>query len=639
MTRRLLLPLSYTVIGLLAFASILHVCFLGDDWMFLDLISRAKNALVVFAPLNARFTRPLIVLVYYFNYRHFGLWTFPAHLIVVLLHIFDAWLVSVFVMRLMPRPNQLAAAGAGLIFLLFAGHSEAISWVAGMADAAIVPFIVGSLLLLDRAIAGDRPWSRMVPAWLVGSAGFLAKETALLLPAFALVYGILPLHRAPLRQRVQRTVVFVGGLVVVCGAYWLFRNARFGSSLAAYSGMGTSEGQRVAIARMFLLRAFVPPGRIAVTLWAHWLDVLLFAALAAATLWAALRERDARPGLAFLVLALFIALGPAFPLSISLVNTLTERYVYLATVFSCALVAWLIVRLAPNALLAAVALLLVAGVQWHYLARVNQSWRHGGEVFRLTVDGILQTARAHPPTQTSTLLLLNAPDTIDRAYVDGAGMTIAVRLMSAAAGESEPHVRIAAMIDTPTAAEAVAVHREGHMFGVQLGPGTLVDGWLRDTDEYSILQREPHAFAVDVKPSPRRTIVAYTSSRHVDVAAVLDAIPFGFVDLPKPPLASCEGETLRFSGWALDAEPGVVVEIVDGDNGAPRVIGTAQWKGGVRPDVAALFQGYPLADRAAWDYELPCSIVPRDRDFQVRVIARDSAGQEAELGVRTIRHP
>jgi len=622
-------------IGLVAFASILQVGFLGDDWMFLDLIERANSPWVIFAPLNARFTRPLVVVVYYLNYQLFGLWPFPAHLVVVLLHILNACLVYVFTLRVMPRPNQVAAAGAGLIFLLFAGHSEAISWVAGMADAAVVPFILGALLLLDRAIAADRPWAPMALAWLVGAAGLLAKETALLLPAFALLYGLLPLHSAPWRRRLTRTLLFVAGLAVVCAAYWLFRNARFGSSLAAYSGMGTSEGQRLAIARMFLLRTLVPPGRIAVALWARRLDVLLFAGIGAATLWIAIRDRDARPGLAFLAGGLFIALAPAFPLSISLVNTLTERYVYLPTVFSCALVAWLIVRLAPHAALAAAALVLVAAVQWHYLIRANQSWRHGDEVFRSIVDGVIAQTRAHPPAATTTVLLLNAPDTIDRPYVDGAGIAIAVRLMTAAAHAPEPHLRIAAMVDSPTGDEPVTVHREGQTIDVQLGPGTLVDGWLRNGDEYSVLRRGPHAFALELKPSPRRTVVAYTTRRHIETLAVLGGVPFGFVDLPAAPRASCDGPAVRLSGWALDDEPGVSVVVAREDDAT--VVGTASWKSGTRPDVESLFRGYPAADRAGWDFELPCSLVPAAGTLPLRVVARDTAGQQVTLGRRTLR--
>ena len=128
----LLLAGAWLVLGVAAYRSTLAVGFLGDDWMFLDLVSRAHGLSVLFAPLNFRYTRPLIVLVYYLNFHGFGLWPVPAHLVVVLLHVFNAWLVSALVLRLAPPPNRLMAAGAGLLFLLFAGHSEAVAWTAGM---------------------------------------------------------------------------------------------------------------------------------------------------------------------------------------------------------------------------------------------------------------------------------------------------------------------------------------------------------------------------------------------------------------------------------------------------------------------------------------------------------------------------
>ena len=641
MSRRLFLSLAavaYVAAGLAAFAPILHVGFMGDDWMFLDVVAKAKSALVAFVPLNARFTRPLVVLVYYFNYHHFGLWPFPAHLALVLLHIFNAWLVCLFVLRLAPPPNRLAAGGAGLVFLLFAGHSEAVSWVAGMADAAIVPFIVGSLMLFDRALDAPRPAPWFLAGWLAGASGLLAKETAMVLPALALAYGIVPLHGRPWRPRLARTAMFAGGLALVCVAYWVFRTTRFGSSLGAYAGMGTSEGQRIAIARMFLLRTFVPPGRIAVTLWAHYLDLVLFAVLASAAAFVAVRDRRSGPGLAFLAMAMFLALGPAFPLSISLVSTLTERYVYLATVFSSALVAWLIVRIVRPPLLAALVIVLVAGLQWHDLARSNRSWIRGDEVFRSAVSGLIALAQTHGPLGASTIVLLNMPDTIERPYVDGAGVFSALRLMNPGIPEPEAHVRLVAMHDSPTGDEHVQVQQSGRRFTVDLGRDTLVDGWLRDTGDYTVLQREPHRFTIDLAPMPRRALVATVSSREVRLVTELDGTPFGFIDVP-PGDAVCDMPTLRLAGWALDDEDGVDVVVEREDSRTPgrwAALGAAEWRTGTRPDVTALFAGYPSAARAEWGYALPCAAV-RSGPLRIRVVARDRGGQRIELGTRTVR--
>lgn len=284
----------YLVTGLLAFATVLSVGFLGDDWFFLDVIAKADNALVSFAVFNARFTRPIVAFTYYLNYRYFGLWPVPAHLAAVLLHVFNAWLVCVLTLRLAPRPRRLMGFGAGLIFLLFAGHSEAVAWVAGMADAAVVPFLIGALLLFDRALDAGKPGRWMASGWIVGACGLLGKETAMVLPALAGAFGMSVLHAENWRRRLTRTAIFAGGAALVCAGYWLFRAYRFGSALGAYSGMGTSEGQRIGVARMFILRTFVPPGRVAVYLWVHHLDLVLLAAVATAAGIVAFRDSQSR---------------------------------------------------------------------------------------------------------------------------------------------------------------------------------------------------------------------------------------------------------------------------------------------------------------------------------------------------------
>ena len=400
--------------------------------------------------------------------------------------------------------------------------------------------------------------------------------------------------------------------------------------------MGTSEGQRVAIARMFVLRTLLPPGRIAVGLWTHHLDLVLFAAAAAILVFVATRRREDGARLAFLVAALFVALGPSLPLSISLVNTLSERYVYLATVFSCALVAWAFVRLTPLPGVGFAGVVLLSLFQWHYLMRANDGWRRGDEVFRLVVDGVLAVSRQWPPGTTTTLLL-NAPDTIDRPHVDGAGMLVAIHLMTAAHGTPEPHVRIVAMVDSSTGRDTVNVRQNGRRLDVDLGAGVLIDGWCADQPEFSVIRCEPHAFAIAAKPVPRRLLVAYTSAAGVRPVATIGGVPFGFVDLPVETVARCQGDALRISGWALDDDPNVSVRIEADSRGERSTVGTAEWRRGTRPDVTGGFGDYPDAERAEWNYSLPCSSVPMFGVLTVHAIAYDSGGQEVELGTRIIK--
>ena len=634
---------AYLVIGLAAFAPILHAGFMADDWFFIDVVSKADNAMVAFVAWGGRFIRPLVTLTYYLSYRRFGLSPFPLHLTLVLLHVLNTWLVSVLVLRVAPAPNRLLAFGAGLIFLLFAGHSEAVAWVAGMADTALAPFLIVALLLFDRALDDPRPARWLLLAWIVGACGLFAKETAMILPALAAAYGVLAVRPPEAsRTRLARTAIFVAGALAIFGAYWGFRTYRFGSALGAYNALGTSEGQRIAIARMFFLRAFVPPGRIAAYLWVHYLDLLVLGGLAVAVAIAGWRDRPGRRGLAFVVAGLVIALGPALPLSISLATTLTERYLYVATVFSCILMAWVIVRVVRPPALAAVLLAGAAAVQWHYLARSNRTWIEGYDVFHGVVSGVTGIATEHAPIDRTVIVLLNMPDAIDRAGLDGGAAAVALRLMKPGIDAPEAHLRIVALHDRAPGGGAVRVERAGLRFTVDVGQDTLVPAWLRDTDDYSVVERATHRFTVLLKPGVRRALVASWSEGRVQVVAQIEGtgLPFGSVDLPAAD-ATCSSPTVRFAGWALDDEDGVEVFVErDEGSGSWSRLGTAEWRTGTRPDVAAAFHGFQSTDRAEWNYWVPCAgagAVPLPA--RIRVVARDRGGRQTDLGTRTIRNP
>jgi hypothetical protein len=635
----LLLAAAWLVLGFAAYWSILAVGFLGDDWMFLDLVSRAHDLSVLFAPLNFRYTRPLIVLVYYLNFHWFGLWPVPAHVVVVLLHIFNAWLVSALVLRLAPPPNRLMAAGAGLLFLLFAGHSEAVAWTAGMADAAIVPFLVGSLLLFDRALEAQRPAAGTIASWMVGLAGLLAKETtALVLPALVLCYGLMPRAGMAHRRRLLRTAALLLLIATSCALYLYVRTLRFGPMVTAMTGMGTSEGQRVLVGRMFFVRAFIPPGRRAYELWLYGWDMALAGAvLAAAIVVGALYKRD-RARLAFVLAAFIIAIAPALPFSISITTTLTERYLYLTTVFSTVIVAWLVVRLLPLRGAAAVVLAVLAAGQWVYLARSNATWVRGDQVFRSVVSGVASIA-GRQQMQKSTIVLLDVPDTIYRGCVVAAGLPIALRLQQALTDPAS-QLRMVAVFDAPPRESAVAVQGSGSVFTVDLGSGRLIEPPClgRTTPEYTAISGDPHHLDVRLQRMTRRAIVVYASNDDVRVAGLVDASPFGFVDLPAGDV-ECGAGGVRLAGWALDDEEGLEVRVEQRSTAASpsspgpdwKAIGPAHWAGGPRPDVAAQFPGYGDGHDPAWEFRLACAAV------DVRVVARDRAGQETILGVRTVR--
>ena len=609
--------------------------FLGDDWFYFDVIARADNALVSFAVYNERFTRPLVAFIYYLTFRYFGLSPVPGHIVSVLLHVFNAWLVTVLVLRLAPRPNRLIAAGAGSIFLVFAGHSEAIAWLAGLADAVIVPFFVATLLLLDRVLDNPRPARAMCLGWIVAASAFLAKETAMITPALAAVYAASRLEGPHLRRQLSRTIIFVTGVVIICGAYWMFRTYRFGSALGAYADMGTSEGHRIAIGRMFLLRTFVPPGRVAVYLWTHYLDLLIFMGIAAAVCLVVWRDRASWRGLAFAIAALGVALAPVLPLSISLTSTLSERYLYPATVFSAILTAWIIVRLLQPRLLAVATLVLVAAGNVFYLQRSNRTWVEEDAIFRSVVSGLRQLVSQHGPPARSVFFLLNMPDTIERPFVDGGSVWSALRHTLPEWPQADMHVRVVAMHTGRTAADGRVTTQSGR-FTVDVGDNTIVPEWLRDTEAYAVVSRSTNSFTIEMKPSVRRAVVGYWAGGEVRFLSEIPptGLPFGSVDLP-PADPVCQG-SLRFAGWALD-ETGPVTVMVSRQepDGSWSPVGQIGQPSGARADVTAAFYDFASSDRAGWDYSMPCDALGSS-PTAVRVVAADAQGNTTVIGTRVV---
>src|SRR5262249_58081834 len=138
------------------------------------------------------------------------------------------------------------------------------------------------------------------------------------------------------------------------------------------------------------------------------------------------------------------------------------------------------------------------------------------------------------------------------------------------------------------------------------------------------------------QPAPHPLQVLYTSAGHVRTAAVLPATPIGSLDVPAEG-AVCTGNSVRFSGWALDEDPGVEITLERVTGAEASVLGTATWRTGTRPDVTNTYRDLPDADRAEWNYLLPCAVV-RAAGGQVdaRASAVDRRGARTERGARTV---
>jgi hypothetical protein len=632
---------TYAIVAVLAYWYSLRAFFVSDDFEFLSIVASARSWLVIFEPLVGRYVRPLVVLTYYVCYRIFGLAAWPYHLASLLTHLAATCLVYLVGLRLFAGPQaRFLAFLSGLLFLVFSGHSEAVAWPAGIADPILTVFLLISFLCYLRASEPQAPGRFVVLAFVAMLGAVLAKEAWVTYPGIVLAHALLLGSAEPrARRRAAILVAATGATVIV---YLAMRQFVFGSITGGYSGLGTSFGTSLWFAevRAFVLRSFVPSGTWAVRIWRR-LDLIVWPLIAGILLWR-IRGRDGRVVL-FTAVATILALLPVLPLTISVSTTESERFTYLATVFSCLLVVG-----ATAAVLRQRALVIVAcGVLmlWHgiVLARNTVRWHEAGEMAHAIIDTYATTVRLRDPGNRQMIFLLNLPDNLMGAYVYRRGFYPAVQLFAPdVAATSGRLVQIASnsfsSLDGRTAASRMSPNR----FALDVAPGRFLQTEISSSMWYRTVSLDPASLTVEFTDSIKSALVLHTTAGRIHYVGTAQSkgLPFGFVDTP-PGNAVCDAAALRLSGWALDDSAVARVEIATAGIDGVTSLGEAVWDADARPDVASLLPWFPNSRRAGWHFVLPCAAVRRAGDHEVRVeiTAIDSDAQGALLGTRLVTTP
>jgi tetratricopeptide (TPR) repeat protein len=301
--------------------------------------------------LKGNYYRPIFVLWLFLNYQLFGLNPMWWHLTTVLMHLGATAMVFFFTRKLLRDgdPALLAAA----LFGLHPVHIEAAAWVSGVTESLHAVLFLGTLLGYMRAR------ERRSPAWLAASLALyvvtmLSKETALVLPAFVLLYEWLyrPGQAAttpPLGQRLRSALLFVSPYVLLSLLYIALRI----HVLQGFSHPLTQVSFWVDLLTFpsllwFYVRLLVYPTGLSVlyeTPYVTGFDLRYFllptlgVAAIACGLWCWWR-RTRRQEVAFASLLLIIPLLPLFNLSIFQPGDIAhDRYLYLPSIGFCILVA------------------------------------------------------------------------------------------------------------------------------------------------------------------------------------------------------------------------------------------------------------------------------------------------------------
>ncbi|MFC2146815.1 hypothetical protein ACFLRT_05570, partial [Acidobacteriota bacterium] len=134
----------------------------------------------------------------------------------------------------------------------------------------------------------------------------------------------------------------------------------------------------------------------------------------------------------------------------------------------------------------------------------------------------------------------------------------------------------------------------------------------------------------DVENSPQ-TAAVYLTVKNSN----RDEEPFGIFATPEDGLTGVAG-SIAVTGWVLDDTCVESVKIYrQVNNGELSYIGDAVFVEGARPDVEQAYPDHPNNSRAGWGYMMLTNFLP-DGQLVLKAIAKDTSGQQVELGTKTI---
>src|SRR5687768_5130230 len=275
--RPLVVMFTLTVAALAVYWRAWSTCPVSDDFYFIGQVAPASSIVVAYEPLLGMFVRPAVVAMFYVAYHAGGLSPWLYHLLTLLPHVGASLFLYLSLERLAGPAERRWAFLAALLFVVFAGHSEAVAFPAGFADPAVAAGLMAAFYCYLRALDAAAP-----ARWLAGFvAGMVvaahAKEAWVMFP------GILIAHRltlgVPLAAR-RRAMAAIGVATALVAAYLGLRIVLFGGVATGMTVVGSTlqSGEFLDQQRAFLLRCFAPGGSLTANLWLSGRDVLVWPA-------------------------------------------------------------------------------------------------------------------------------------------------------------------------------------------------------------------------------------------------------------------------------------------------------------------------------------------------------------------------
>lgn len=408
---RVLLVFLFVALGALVYAPALGAFFVSDDFQLIK--SVADGGPFGLWTFRSGFFRPLVSLSLFLDHALWGLRAAPWHATNLLLHIVNALLVTMFASQLWSgftgrTDGARVGAIAGLLFLLHGSHSESVAWVSGRTDLLAALF---ALLCLNATLAHRhaRNGCYAVAALLACALALGCKESAATLPLIALAVGLIPDAQGQSGARGRWLLHAV--LLALLPAYVFVRAAFVGAMVGGYGAAAhlAPEPARLAAAlASYAFRAAAPAIAGGVFGILAWVSL----ALTGVALIAGFARAECRGRSLFMAFAVCfgLSLAPAAMLGASFFDSQGERFLYIPTIFSSILLAYVLAHLRGRALAHAIAAALVA-IGGIAAFRSATNWRAAGDLSASIIRQLDSADEGKP------IAIVNLPDNVRGAYV------------------------------------------------------------------------------------------------------------------------------------------------------------------------------------------------------------------------------
>ena len=170
-----------------------------------------KGIIAIFSSFYSANYHPLTTLSWFLEYNIFGPDPVPFHLINVLLHLADTWLVYKLAERL--SGNSITAAVTSILFAVHPMHVESVAWVSERKDVLYAFFYLLALLYYLRYISSGFGRRYFWYCLVLFIASLLSKSAAVTLPVLMMLIDAYKARKISIRSLAEKIPFFILSLL------------------------------------------------------------------------------------------------------------------------------------------------------------------------------------------------------------------------------------------------------------------------------------------------------------------------------------------------------------------------------------------------------------------------------------------